>query len=56
MLNKMREEKEKFGRMNDILETKMANMKYEKAKRNKSYEWVYSPHDPLFGDYTPNMG
>lgn len=31
----------------------MAQMKRDKAERNKDPTWVYNEEDPVFGDYIP---
>jgi hypothetical protein len=33
----------------------MSEMKFEKAKRNKNYDWVYNRDDPVFGNWLPNF-
>jgi hypothetical protein len=56
MLNQFRESREKAYKFSELLESKMSEMKFAKATRNKTDAWVYSKDDPLFGDYIPDMG
>lgn len=55
LLAKAREEHAQYQEKNVYVETKMAQMKFEKAKRNRTNADVFNENDPMFGGYEPEF-